>query len=180
MTAHHVSALAGLLALLLAGCGSVDPSVLGGDTILVYPDSVDRGSATPYRVTKLVCPNTRETQSVSRTFEPGEAADSLVLNGHRLVVPRGAVRERPVTFRLTHHQNGRHLQVEATSEPEIEGFETPLVLGLSYAACPSVPDPDALRVIREDDSTDKQGSAQGRWIFTPLENLSTYTLASPS
>jgi hypothetical protein len=178
--------LAGLcVALILPGCDpdpqpdqSPDIGVRAvNDTITVREEP---GGA-ELRLVKLRCRNPTAARDTF-TVGPGGRPDSLVVGGHTLHVPAGAIQARQVTFTLIHHADPEQLRVELLTEPAVRDFppESRPVLGLSYTTCDtSGVQLDSLRVVKNNVSAPERLPRSGDRIRALLGHLSEYVLASP-
>jgi hypothetical protein len=171
-------------ALVLAGCVSKTSDGSGkaeGARFFAVVDTAGATGRDSVLMRKLQCRNSK-TATNSVTVVPGDPEAVLEVDGHRLEIPRGAVRGERVTFTMTHAADPRELRVLITSKPEITAFSRRLTLALSYESCDTAGiDPDAIHVLRNDrfDRGGKRDS-QGRKVRAQSWNLSTYSLAAPT
>ena len=135
----------------LAGCMSQNPN-RGESNQKRFYAVVDTPGATgrdSLRVSKLPCTN-KQTNSDSLTVLRNDPDTALVVDGHRLEIPRGSVpRGNGTTFRMTHVADDNELRVVLETVPEIRRFDRRLTLALSYESCKTDGvDLESLRVLR--------------------------------
>lgn len=135
----------------------------------------------------------RETEESVGSVEAviGSSGGTLVLGGHILFVPQGAV-DADTRFRIV-KDDGDHVRLRLTAsrngENEIgrRGFNRPVTLMLSYEQAANVPVADVAKLsvmfIRADQKVEPLPSAVNfydRWVGTELTHFSEYGIGWPN
>lgn len=137
-------------------------------------------------VTLLDCPATADSTA---TATIGTTGGALQLNGHRMDVPKGALKGQK-DFRA-HVQSSRYLEVDFSADGHASyKFDKPVQLTLDYSRCTDSNlnlDTEVLRVYHIDPVTkeilEDMGGVDdktGRTVKAPTDHLSDYALGSPN
>jgi hypothetical protein len=181
--------LAGLCAtLMLSACSPdrrpvTDDLVLAGeevDDMIEAVELVDDGTTGEMlRVRPLSCANDTEARR-SVTVGPADLPQELEVNGHTLLIPRGAITgSQPVTLEMVHQRDPSELRVEVRASPSVANFPVPLEIALSYATCSTAGiDMDRV-VVTKDRRIWHASSHANQRVRARLPHLSEYSLAAP-
>lgn len=170
--------------LVLAGCMSQTSEGAKKEArgLFAMVDTAGASGRDSVRVYKLHCTSS-QSHADSLTVLRNDPDTALVVDGHRLEIPSGAVpRGSGTTFRMAHLANGNELRVVLETVPEIKRFDRRLSLSLSYESCDTAGvDLERVQLLRNDRQLrGGRHEKQRRRVRAELPDLSTYTLAAPS